>query len=407
MQHGPNYMLAPAALLATALPLLGQVPGTTTRVSISSSGTEANGTSVTSSNSPLSLSADGRWVAYNSAATNLVAGDTNGAPDVFLHDLDTGATTRVSVSSSGQQGNADNYGRSSYGASLSADGRFVAKSPNGASQSVSISGDGRWVAFDSNATNIVSNDRNKTQDVFLFDRVTRTTQRLSTGLAGKEANGASHMYFCGRTISTDGRYVAFVSVATNLVSGDTNGFGDIFVRDAWTGTTQRVSVTSFGLQANGGSQMATLSGDGRFVAFLSYAANLAPPGAPPGLAQIYVHDRLLGTTECASVSSTGQPGDRQAFFEPALSADGRYVAFSSSATNLVPGDTNGSFDVFVRDLVLGTTALVSSGLAGAAADGVSNEVVLDASGSVFAFASLAANLVVDDLNSVKDVFVVR
>jgi len=436
-------MLAAMALCG-ALAAAPQAPWLTTeRASVSSAGVEANGVCITNSNTRLAVSGDGRCIAFNSAATNLVTGDTNAAPDLFLRDVLAGTTERMSVSSSGQQGNADNYGRGSYGAALGADGRFVAfysyssnlvagdnggkadvfvrdrvagttqrvsvstsgGSPNSSSQSPSISDDGRYVLFDSYATNLVPSDRNKTLDVFVRDRVAMTTQRVSVGNGGVEANGSCNVHFCGNALSADGRYAVFLSLATNLVAGDTNGLLDAFVRDRLAGSTIRVSVGSDGVQADGAAEMACISGDGRFVAFVSAAANLAPPGAPAGKRQIYVYDRVAQVTTCASMSSTGQPGDNSTNDHAVLSADGRYIAFQSAASNLVVGDTNGLFDAFVRDLVLGTTTRLSA--SGTAWDGSGLGMAMDASGFTIAFASLATNLVPADTNGVKDVFVIR
>src|SRR5438034_301190 len=202
---------------------------TTERVSVASGGTtEGNDTSLGSA-----LSADGRFVAFDSAATDLVAGDTNGVSDVFVHDRQTGTTERVSVASDGAQGN----NRSSlvtfaFPPALSADGRFV--------------------AFDSDATNLVAGDTNGATDVFVHDRQTGATERVSvTSGGGTQGNGNSGGFFAFPALSTDGRLVAFQSDATNLVAGDTNGATDVFVHDRQTGTTERVSVASGGSQGNG------------------------------------------------------------------------------------------------------------------------------------------------------------
>src|SRR5437773_218323 len=189
---------------------------TTERVSVASGGTaEGNDTSLGSA-----LSADGRFVAFDSAATDLVAGDTNGATDVFVHDRQTGTTERVSVASDGTQGN----NASSYPA-LSADGRFV--------------------AFDSDATNLVAGDTNGATDVFVHDRQTGATERVSvTSGGGTQGNGTSGGFFSFPALSAAGRFVAFQSDATNLVAGDTNGATDVFVHDRQTRTTERASAPS-------------------------------------------------------------------------------------------------------------------------------------------------------------------
>src|SRR5205085_12425541 len=190
-------------------------------------------------------------------------------------------------------------------------------------------------------------------------RQTDTTERVSISSAGVEGNEASSI----PTMSADGRFVAFQSDATNLVAGDTNGQTDVFVRDRQMGITRRVSVDSSGNEANGfGSQGAAISGDGRFVAFNSSATNLVVDDTN-GQYDLFVHDLQTGATERVSVDSTGaQANDTSS--EPALSADGRFVAFSSYASNLISADTNGAPDIFVRDRQAGTTERVSLDNAG-------------------------------------------
>src|SRR5438132_985845 len=235
-----RVLSAVTLLLLTALGGRSAGAQTTVRVSVASDGTEGNDVSLGSA-----LSADGRFVAFDSAATDLVAGDTNGASDVFVHDRQTGTTERVSVASDGAQGN-DSSSRGSP--ALSADGRFV--------------------AFDSDATNLVAGDTNGTTDVFVHDRQTGTTERVSVASGGgTQGNGKSGGFFAFPALSADGRFVAFQSDATNLVAGDTNGTTDVFVHDRQTGTTERVSVASAGSQGNGSSAGPVLSADGRFVAF--------------------------------------------------------------------------------------------------------------------------------------------
>src|SRR5438132_452517 len=182
----------------------------------------------------------------------------------------------------------------------------------------------------------------------------QTTERVSVTSGGTEGNGAS----LGSALSADGRFVAFDSAATDLVAGDTNGATDVFVHDRQTGTTERVSVASGGTQANNISSYPALSADGRFVAFQSDATNLVA-GDTNGATDVFVHDRQTGATERVSVASGGgTQGNRNSggfFAFPALSVDGRLVAFHSTATNLVSGDANGAYDVFVHELTVSTT----------------------------------------------------
>jgi Tol biopolymer transport system component len=237
------------ALNAMSVPTAGAAGSATTqRVSVATGGAQGNNMSGWRG-APVT-SADGRWVAFDSLASNLVAGDTNAIDDVFVRDRTTGTTERVSVSTSGAQGNA------------------ISNAP-------AISADGRFVAFESSATNLVRGDTNGASDIFVRDRQARTTERISVATNGAQANGASHQ----AAISADGRFVAFASDASNLVPSDTNNTTDIFVRDRQTHTTERVSVSSNGIEGTGFSADPSLSADGRFVAFtVSGPAGPRPTG---------------------------------------------------------------------------------------------------------------------------------
>jgi Tol biopolymer transport system component len=378
--------------------------GTLERVSLGPGGAQGNSSSGYSLGLAIgpALSADGRFVAFTSSATNLVAGDTNGVDDVFVRDRLLGTTERVSLDSGSVQGNA-----ASRYPSISEDGLsvaftsdasnlvpgdtnssadiFVRNRLNGtterasvsssgvqassASGVASISGNGRYVAFNSSAGNLVSNDTNVAQDIFVHDRSTGTTELASVSSTG--LGGCCDSYAC--SISSDGRYVAFGSWSSDLVAGDSNAAYDIFVHDRQSGTTQRVSVDSGGAQANDGSYSCSISADGRFVAFESFASNLVP-GNSNTFYDAFVRDRQLGTTERASVDSGGAQGNGWSRY-PALSADGRFVAFPSRASNLVAGDTNAVWDVFVRDRVFGgspATDLCQAGVGGVIACPCSN-----------------------------------
>ena len=232
-----------------------------------------------------------------------------------------------------------------------------------------------------------------------------STERASVDSAGNQSVGPSLAgpFAAPPSISADGRFVAFAAWARNLAPGDTNGFGDVFVHDRGTGTTERLSADRTGTEANDTIHQPAISGDGHVVAFVSAATNLVP-GDTNGQADVFVHDRPSGTTERVSVNSDGAEGDGSSE-RPTLSADGRYVAFSSSATNLVPGDTNGQSDVFVHDRQTRLTERVSVDSAGTEGNGDSRGASLSADGRFVAFASDANNLVPWDTNSVTDVFV--
>lgn len=199
------------------------------------------------------------------------------------------------------------------------------------------------MAFESDASNLIAGDSNGASDVFLRDRATGSTFRVSVGQGGVQGNRGSHL----PALSRGGRFIAFASNASNLVLGDTNRALDIFVRDRVAGTTRRVSVRTGGAQANGYSFDPTISEDGRFVAFYSFASNLVD-GDSNGTGDVFVHDQLTGATQRVSVGQSSIQGNNESF-RPSLSASGRFVAFFSFASNLVPGDTNDDSDVFVRD----------------------------------------------------------
>jgi len=305
-----------------------RVTGETTRVSVASDGTQANGACayIGLFGYPWGqfISADGRYVAFHSDATNLVEGDTNGSTDIFVHDLVTGETTRVSVASNGTQG-------------------------NGASLYPSFSADGRYMAFQSDATNLVEGVTNG--GIYVHDQLTGETTVESVSSDGTQGNQGGMYPF----ISADGRYVAFSSISDNLVEGDTNAEFDVFVHDRISGETTRVSVTSDGRQGNGDGAPA-ISADGRYVTFDSNASNLVE-GDINGLSDVFVHDRMTGRTTLVSVSSDGTQRNTDSNYS-FISADGRYVIFLSGADNLVKGDTNGALDIFVRFLGTGKYSTV-------------------------------------------------
>ena len=412
------------AVLTAALPSAA-IAGTTKRVSVASDGTQGNNTS-----GRPSISGDGRLVAFESHATNLVAGDTNGKRDAFVHDRQTGQTSRVSVASDGTQANDQ-----SLSPSISGDGRLVVfysyasnlvtgdtnSNPdtfvhdrqtgqtsrvsmafdgtqgNGASSSGSFSGDGRLVAFRSGASNLVAGDTDWTNDVFVHDRQTGQTKRVSVASDGTEGNKQSD----APAITADGRFVAFRSQSTNLVVDDTNGQWDTFVRDRQTGETTRVSVASNGTEANNWSTSPSISADGRFVTFATGAGNLVD-GDTNETRDVFVHDRQTGQTTRVSVASDGT--EANSYSDSCfISADGRFVAFGSPASNLAPGDTNYQVDTFVHDRLTGRTSRASIGSGGAQGNGVSTAPALSADGRFVAFLSWARSLVFPDTNLTTDV----
>ena len=325
------------------------------------------------------ISYDGRFVAFDSVASDLTGPndpggiDTNGFKDIYLRDMAAGTTIRVSLSSANAQ-------------------------TDKSSGDAEISGNGGHVAFKSFATGLVEHDHNAEADIFVRDVKSGTTERISVGDQGQEANGESQY----PSISGDGRYVAFESHANNLVPDDTNGVTDIFLRDRLLGTT--VMVTDVNGGADGLSTGASISGDGRHVAFASVATNLV---ANDGNAKtdVFVRDMESGMFTRISENVDGKDASGLSS-QPSIVADGSKVAFESDAADLVqPGaDTNGSTDVFVRDVTTGKTTLESVSDQGTQGNHVSVAPKIAADGKHVAFDSLASDLVPNDSNMEHDVF---
>jgi Tol biopolymer transport system component len=331
-----------------------------------------------------SISRDGRFVTFVSSATNLVAGDTNDAHDVFLRDRLNGTTTRVSVLTGGGQLSQSASGSTSFYSA--------------------VSDDGRYVAFASLAPNII--ETAQASDIFVHDRQLVITERIDVGVGGVPATGGGVGAVSSEvSISANGQYVAFSSAHDNLVASDTNGSFDIFVRDRVLGVTERVSVRNGGIEATGGNSVTpTITPDGRFVAFASAASNLVF-GDTNGVFDYFIHDRSTGRTERVSVSSQGTESNGASIGSPpAISEDGRYVMFPSSASNLVPGDSNGAIDVFVRDRLLQTTRRLNVDSAGleSAAGGFPGGFALD--GTLRVFRGDGDDLEAGDSNGTADIY---
>lgn len=339
------------------------------------------------SSAGLAMSGDGRFVAFVSDSEDLVPEDANGTYDVFVRDRQTGRTELASVAEDGTQ--------TDWGSLYPA-----------------LSADGRHVAFTSHATTLVPDDANGTDgDIFVRDRQTGTVELVSVSSEEAQGNDQSLM----PAISDDGRMVAFESWATNLVPNDLNGAfearqgRDIFVRDREEGTTVRATVANDGRGANGLSQFADISGDGRHVVFRSWATNLVPQDRDFSL-DVFTHDLATRRTERISVSTTGGEGDggtlaNAVYAMPSISGDGRYVAFANESTDLVPGDENANYDVFVRDRLLGTTELVSATPEGVPGAGWASHPVISPDGRWVAFPSSAPDLAAPDDNGLGDLFV--
>jgi Tol biopolymer transport system component len=320
------------------------------------------------------LTADGSYVAWHSAASNLVVGDTNDAPDCFVYRRSTGETIRVSVATGGGE------------------------VPKGGLEPV-ISFDNRWVTFYSFSTGLVPGDLPGTSDCFLHHIPTSTTTRMSEAFGGGNANGGSRY----PVISYFGRYVAFESSASNLIANDTNGLRDVFVRDNMTGITTCVSTSATGVIGNGESVDAFISPEGRYVVFESDADNLVP-GDVNGVRDCFMKDIQTGAITLISVNSAGEQGNALSQ-NPTVSENGLRVAFASDASNLVPMDANGYSDLFMRDTVSGITERLNVSSSGVQGHVGAYEVILSPDGGWAVFFSHASNHVLGDTNSVGDVFV--
>jgi Tol biopolymer transport system component len=413
--------------IATVLAVAALVPGgvafaataETSLVSVTVDGTPAAGTS-----GRPSISADGRFVAFASTAPNLVRGDNNGVPDVFVRDRRTGVTTRVSVSSTGAEANGP-----SGNPSISGDGRYVVfesratnlitdnpgkfqniydhdlvsgktqrvnysgslswLQPDGDSANPVISADGQHIAFDSVATNIGVFDNNGASDVFEWERAWPTLQHLvSHNRRNEVADGASW----GPSISADGNQIAFTSDADDLdLRADNNQASDVFVSDF--GQVLMESRGFDGKQGNNTSRNPVISADGKHIVFESYASNLVPndTNGRPDLFTArtgYWETITRVNADPAGAVAGGNIGPRSA-----ISADGRYVAFSSGEDGLAANDTNGTWDVLLRDTVAGTTSLVSATSGGTPGDNFSEEPSISTDGGHVAFKSQATNFV--------------
>lgn len=373
--------------------------GITERVNLNSAGTAGWGHSYDPRCTP-----DARFVVFTSSGSNLAAGDTNGVYDVFVRDRVAGTTERVSLGPAGQEFNQPSrHGR------ITPDGRFVLFStratnfgpnppndlaylrdratgqtevvslgqggvaPNLGIQFVSVSDDGRFVAFGSSADNLVSGDTNGAFDVFVRDRLSGTTERVNLAWNGAQADEAPLLNL-GCEISGNGRFVAFAQKAGNLVPGDTNARYDVFVRDRLMATTERVSVDSTGVQGNRDSWVPSISSDGRYVSFMSYSDNLVPGDSNQDM-DVFLHDRRLDTTERISVSwDPAGPHLLNWTLGAIVSANGRYVIWNATAFDIVPGVTDTALHVFLRDRLGGPdfTSSCSGGTGGVAACPCSN-----------------------------------
>ena len=362
---------------------------TTERVSVSTNSQEADDFSF-----PPGVSGDGRLIAFGSAADNLVASDANGRPDTFLKNRDGGAVERMSVETGAcLPGDPTNCG----GGSLD--------------EATAISTNGLIVAFASGAANLVSGDLNETTDVFVRDREHNMTELISKAQVGADHGNSANGPSASPALSSDGRFVVFVSKATNLANGidQENTKNEIWLWDRQSQAMDRISVTIDGKAANGNSRSPSVSDDGNLVAFASDANNLVP-GDTNGVSDVFVRDRAAGVTiriEPPDGCTTGGAAAIQpvGFSDtPSISGDGRFVAFTSLVSNFVADDTNGVADIFVFDRTSHLVARIL-GENDVQGDRSSSNPSINTEGDWIAFQSDARNLVSDDHNNAADVFV--
>lgn len=366
------------------------------------------------------VSGDGRFVLFSSSNDDVVAGDTNGQLDVFMRDTLTGTTTRVSLQADGTQLASNGTVFGARAAAVSDDGRTIVFShytdafggaastfdvfaknldtgevtqvsatqsgtaANATALATGLSGNGRFVTFSSAATSLVT-DNNGVEDVFVKDLLTGALQRVSQSGA-TEANGGSS----GGALSSDGRFIAFNSTATNLNFSDADTTSDVLLRDMSTGSGPTlISVSSGGVKGDGASQLDAISDDGRYVLFSSASTNLVA-GDTNGVRNLFLRDTRLGTTIAVDTDVNGALGNASAGNGSGdLSGDGRYAVFVSTATNLVSGASGQQ--AYVKDLQTGAIALVSVRADGTVSEGAF-DVRLSADGSQVVFTASGSSL---------------
>ncbi len=346
--------------------------GALQRVSLTGAGTATDGASFGAA-----TSADGRHIAFTSIAANMLAEDMNGMADIFRRDMETGALLLISINSDGRAGNNVSFG-------------------------ATITGDGSKLAFLSAASDLVTADTNNAIDVFLRDLSANSMRLVSTAADGSQGNAGA---LNRPAISADGRFVAFDSLASNLLADDSNGRDDVFLKDMLTGAVTRVSTAADGTQQNGGIQgtlRPVISADGRYVAFASSASNLVA-GDTNNAIDVFRRDMLTGAIERVSITAGGVQGQRDSL-DATISADGRFIAFTSLAPDFAADDRPASADIFLKDMQSGALMLLSRNLSGVPGLGESVNAAISADGLRIAFASTVADLVAGDANAWQDMF---
>ncbi|MBE0429623.1 MAG: PD40 domain-containing protein [Thermoleophilia bacterium] len=399
-------------------------------VSASGAGVTGNGDSFQSS-----MTADGRQVAFRSIASDLVPGITNDMRDIFIKDVETGDISRISVSPEGAEANAP-----SEDPDISADGRFVVfvtaatnLAPgtsgavtnivmkdradgsvtlvsadaagiegNGNSDRPAISADGRYVAFNTEASNLAPDDTNGLLDVYVKDTQTGAVTRASVSPEGQQGNGISGVRY-GPVISADGTQVAFSSAATNLHPGDADDIYDVLVKNMETGEVRLASVTEDGVKGNGHSVKVDISADGDQVVFRSVATNLDPADTDE-TSDAYHKDLITGKLTLASSNADGVKGNEPAW-DPSISPDGKKVAFTTKATNLVAGAIP-VLNIYMKHIPTGAVILVTAGSDGAPGNGDSANPSMNPAGSRVIMETQATNLIPREPDGLFNIYMV-
>ncbi len=421
-------LLAIQAVPAHAVGEVYQRPGLNELISVSTDGVQADSSSYFAGMTP-----DARLVVFSSSSPELVNTDTNEHDDIFLRDRIAGTTTLVSVAADGGSANG-----MSMQPAISANGRYVVflsyatdlvgennedwrfarvyvrdlatgtterilnaatgGSSTGGALQPSISGDGRYVTFHSQATDLVAGDTNGKADVFVVDRDTDTTRLVSVGTGGVPADGSS----TAPEISDDGTTILFTSVATNLVEGDNNGVGDVYAAHLGQNTIEMVSISPSGAPGNGSSTTlgASITPSGRFVAFQSDASNLIPNDTNSDH-DVFLRDRETGRTERVNVNSDGIEIAKSN--SPSISDDGRYVAFFSIAPGEDPSSFTYGSDIWLHDRVTRATELVSATPFGDPNEDQNENPIVSGDGSYVVFQTDGGEFVPSDSNGVMDI----
>lgn len=435
MKHLVKRYSSPLLALLLAAVLLIAVSAAFQMRSVDPASTDATGNVGNDNSRHPVISLDGKRVVFRSDATNLVPEDNNGQQDVFFKNIDDGSISIASTNAQGAPGEGP-----SEEPFISGDGAvvtFTSQSSNlvpgvsgpvkniyrkniktgaidlvsgdaagapGNDDSVSSSAsvEGRFVAFVSSASNLVAGDSNGVSDVFIKDMANGAITRVSTGPQGEQSNSVSGSIY-GTSMSADGRLVAFFAAASNLNQFDNDNQLDVFVKDTQSGAVTLASTNADGVKGNAGSYNPAISADGRYVAFASVATNLAP-GDTDGAVDIYYKDLQTGRLTLASANKDGMKALESG--DPAISSDGRYVAFSARGAGLVPELSNDTYQAFIKDGTGGDLILASQSGSGAEGNDASVKPALDKNAGHIVFESAASNLVPTDSNGLYDIFLV-